>query len=120
MQREAILSEAREIASGEREHGLQSGIHDARAAHSREPSARYALIGGARRDPARAGAALPRAAPQRAAVPRPHGGRALGDGRCCSRASLIAILTTLGIVLSLLFESLRFFQLVPADVPVRH
>ena len=30
-------------------------------------------------------------------------------------ASLIAILTTLGIVLSLLFESLRFFRLVPPD-----
>ena len=35
-------------------------------------------------------------------------------------ASLIAILTTLGIVLSVLFESLRFFRLVSAtDVPVR-
>ena len=30
-------------------------------------------------------------------------------------ASLIAIFTTLGIVLSLLFESLRFFKLVPLD-----
>jgi phosphate transport system permease protein len=28
-------------------------------------------------------------------------------------ASLIAILTTLGIILSLLFESLRFFSMVP-------
>ena len=30
-------------------------------------------------------------------------------------ASLIAIFTTLGIVLSLLFESLRFFRLVPVS-----
>ena len=35
----------------------------------------------------------------------------MGDGLLVA-ASLLAILTTLGIVLSLLFESLRFFNLV--------
>jgi phosphate transport system permease protein len=114
MQREAILGEAREIAHGDREAGFNpesSGL----APRFREAESRYAVAGVAVAVLLAFGAAafaLPRTAPQfraRTSVERWLMGLLLA-------ASLIAILTTLGILLSLLFESLRFFKLVsPAE-----
>ena len=111
MQRDSILSEAREIAHGEREQGFnpQSStiaprIHDAER--------RYALIGGA----VALLAALVAGALALRRV-RPDFRARTGVERwvliVLFAASLIAILTTLGILLSLMFESLRFFRLYP-------
>jgi phosphate transport system permease protein len=110
MARDAILGEAREIAAGEREVGFNPES-SALAPIYAASMAKYAALGGgiailialtggffALR---RIGADF-RA---RTGVERWMMGLLLG-------ASLIAILTTLGIVLSLLFESLRFFKLV--------
>ena len=110
MTRETILSEAREIASGEREAGFNAESSELAPIYA-EANSRYAAIGGGvALVIALAGAFLSmrrvgvdfRA---RSGVERWAMGLLLG-------ASLIAILTTLGIVLSLLFESLRFFNLV--------
>ena len=111
MQRESILSEAREIAHGQREAGF-STESAALAPRIRSAETRFALIGGlATLALALAAAflALRRGAPEfRARV---------GVERWLMivlfAASLIAILTTLGILLSLMFESLRFFKLYP-------
>ena len=112
MQRESILSEAHEIADGEREQGFipeSSTI----APRVREEQSRFALMGGATAiliALVAAGLALRRSAPEfraRAGVER-------WVMAVLFAASLIAILTTLGILLSLLFESLRFFRLYPA------
>jgi phosphate transport system permease protein len=111
MQRESILSEARDIAHGDLQQGFNpesSGL----APRFREAETRYALLGGAAAvliALAAAAFALRRSAPQfRARV---------GVERWLMvvlfAASLIAILTTLGILLSLMFESLRFFKLYP-------
>ena len=110
MARDTILAEARDIASGAIEAGFNPES-TALAPIVAEASARYAAIGG--------GIAI---------VLALVGGffalRKVGvDFRARSKvervvlgllliASLIAVLTTLGIVLSLLFESLRFFRLV--------
>jgi phosphate transport system permease protein len=112
MQRNAILDEARQIAHGEIAAGFnpESGPLAPRIS---EAEGRYAGIGGI-------GAIL---------VALGAGGILLlrkRDSQFRARtkvekwmngllllASLIAIFTTLGIVLSLLFESLRFFKLVP-------
>ena len=111
MQREAILVEAREIANGQREAGFnpESTTIAPRYAEARS---RYATIGGSF-------AIL---------ISLVAGGLAMRRTRLEFRArtgverwmmallvaaSLIAILTTLGIVLSLMFESLRFFQRIP-------
>ena len=81
MQRETILSEAREIAHGEREAGLQPRIRR-RSRRAFDRSRERAL----RRSAARVaillalGAAAFALAPQRAAVPRAHRGRAMADG----------------------------------------
>ncbi|WP_294124135.1 phosphate ABC transporter permease subunit PstC [Sphingomonas sp.] len=108
--RETILTEAEEIATGEREAGFNPES-TALAPIYKEASSRFATIGGAI-----------------AIVVSLVGGffamrRVRVDFRARTgverwmmillvAASLIAILTTLGIVLSLLFESLRFFKLV--------
>jgi phosphate transport system permease protein len=110
MQRDTILTEAREIATGEREAGFNPESTELAPVYA-EATAKYAVIGGGIcLLVALAGAFLSmrrinvdfRA---RSGVERWLMGVLIG-------ASLIAILTTLGIVLSLLFESLRFFKLV--------
>jgi phosphate transport system permease protein len=110
MQRDSILSEAKEIAAGERDAGFNPES-EGLVPRFREAGGRYSTLGGA------------------LAIFLAIGGAALAfrrvkvDFRARSQverwvmgllvgASLIAILTTLGIVLSLLFESLRFFHLV--------
>ena len=113
MQRESILAEAREIANGEREAGFNPESASI-APRIRSAESRFALMGGAAALLAgllAAGLALRRSSPQFRAR---HGVErwlmVLLFG-----ASLIAILTTLGILLSLMFESLRFFRLYPVD-----
>ena len=112
MQRESILSEAREIADGEREQGFNPRILDARAPNPRRREPAIALIGGAVAICVAllaAGLALRRSAPQF----RARTGVERWVMVVLFAASLIAILTTLGILLSLMFESLRFFRLYP-------
>jgi phosphate transport system permease protein len=110
MARDTILGEAREIAAGEREAGFNPES-SALAPVYAEATAKYAGLGGGIAILiALAGGffALRRIGADfraRSGVERWLMGLLLG-------ASLIAILTTLGIVLSLLFESLRFFNLV--------
>ncbi len=110
MQRSAILSEAQEIAAGQREAGFNPESAELAPLYASE-SARFATVGGAAALVlALAGAffALRRIGVDfraRSGVERWVMGLLVG-------ASLIAILTTLGIVLSLLFESIRFFNLV--------
>src|SRR3954452_9302779 len=111
MQRESILSEAREIASGEREQGFnpESG---ALAPRIRSETERFALIGGSAAMFVALAAGLlasRRTAPQF----RARRGVERWLVIVVLAASLIAVLTTLGILLSLLFESLRFFRLYP-------
>ncbi len=113
MQRESILSEAREIANGEREQGFNPESSTI-APRIRAAQSRFALMGGATAiliALVAAALALRRSAPEfraRAGVERWAMVALLA-------ASLIAILTTLGILLSLMFESLRFFRLYPAQ-----
>ena len=110
MQRNAILGEAREIAHGDRSVGfnpqsatLAPRIHDAEGRYG-------ALGGGFAIIAALAGAGI---ALRRVGVDfRARAGVERWVLGLLVAASLIAILTTLGIVLSLLFESLRFFKLV--------
>ena len=111
MQRDAILTEAREIAAGQREAGFNpeaSGL----APRFKDAQNRYTLIGGglALAIAGIAGAlALRRSRPKfraRTGVERWMMILLVG-------ASLVAILTTLGILLSLMFETLRFFSMVP-------
>ena len=110
MQRNAVLREAREIASGQREQGF-----DARSAAIapvyKSARTRYSTIGAvAALLLAFAGGAFAftRLSPSFRARTRVE--RLVMAALLI--ASLVAILTTLGIVLSLLFESLRFFRLV--------
>ena len=111
MQRDSILSEAREIANGEREQGFNPESPQL-APRIRAEESRYALFGGAAAIVVAliaAAVALRRGSPQfraRAGVER-------WVMIMLFAASLIAILTTLGILLSLMFESLRFFKLYP-------
>lgn len=111
MQRETILSEAREIARGEREAGFNPESSTL-APRFEEAEGRFATIGGGvciLLALATAAYALRKSSPQfraRTGVERWLMALLLA-------ASLIAILTTLGILLSLMFESLRFFKLVP-------
>lgn len=111
MQRDSILTEAREISRGQREAGFNpesTGL----APRFAEAENRYSAIGGGIAIILAIGAAalaLRRTAPEfraRTGVERWVTGLLVA-------ASLLAILTTLGILLSLMFESLRFFQLVP-------
>jgi len=111
MQREAILLEAREIARGEREAGFNpesTGL----APRFAEAEGRFGAIGGGIAlliALAGALAALRRSAPEF----RARSGVERWVMALLVAASLIAILTTLGILLSLMFESLRFFSMVP-------
>ena len=108
--RDTILTEAREIATGEREAGFNPESAELAPIFA-SASARYAGIGGAIAIViALVGGYLSMRRIKvdfraRTGVERWAMGLLVG-------ASLIAILTTLGIVLSLLFESLRFFNLV--------
>jgi phosphate transport system permease protein len=111
MQRQSILSEAREIANGEREQGFNPQSSTL-APRIRDAESRYALMGGAVALVVAligAGLALRRTAPQF----RARTGVERWLMIVLLAASLIAILTTLGILLSLMFESLRFFKLYP-------
>ncbi len=110
MQRNVILAEAKEIASGQRTIGFNPESTTL-APVMKDAMARYSLAGGAVAILiALAGAflSLRRLGVQfraRTAVERWVMGLLVA-------ASMIAILTTLGIVLSLLFESVLFFQKV--------
>ena len=110
MQRDTILAEARDIADGKIEDGFNPASKPL-APRFREAEGRYGALGGGLAILAAlagAGFALRRVGLDfraRAGVERWVMALLVG-------ASLIAILTTLGIVLSLLFESLRFFKLV--------
>jgi phosphate transport system permease protein len=112
--RETILSEAREIAKGEREAGFNPESTSLAPIYA-AASSKYASIGGA--------IAIAIAlvggffAMRRVRVDfRARSGVERWMMVLLVAASLLAILTTLGIVLSLLFESLRFFKLVsPAE-----
>ena len=108
--RETILGEAQEIAADERETGFNPES-SALAPIYAAASAKYAAVGGAIAITlALAGAFL---AMRRIRVEfRARSGVERWMMVLLVAASLIAILTTLGIVLSLLFESLRFFKLV--------
>jgi phosphate transport system permease protein len=110
MQRESIMSEARQIANGEIESGFNPESTQL-APRFAEAERRYGAIGGGvALMLAIAGAAL---AFRRIGVDfRARSGVERWVMALLLAASLIAILTTLGIVLSLLFESLRFFNLV--------
>ena len=111
MQREAILSEARDIASGAIEAGFNpevrracAGVRRGRGAAGGRSAARWRII------LALAGAFI---AMRRVRIDfRARNGVERWIMVLLVGASLIAILTTLGIVLSLLFESLRFFGMV--------
>jgi phosphate transport system permease protein len=109
-QRETILTEAREIAEGVRPGGFYSQSNEIAPVYE-SALGRYGLIGavGAFLLAFAGGAfAFSRVSPAfraRTRVERLVMGTLLV-------ASLIAVLTTLGIVLSLLFESLRFFSMV--------
>jgi phosphate transport system permease protein len=114
MQRAAILTEARQIAHGERVSGYNPESTELAPRYS-EAEQRYGLAGSAVAILLVLGSAflaLRRPGAQfraRTAVERWLTGILIA-------ASMIAILTTLGIVLSLLFESLRFFSMVsPVD-----
>ena len=111
MQRDAILSEAREIAAGQREAGFNAESSQL-APRFKTAQDRFTLIGGGialALAGLAAGLALRRSRPKfraRTGVERWMMILLVG-------ASLVAILTTLGILLSLMFESLRFFSMIP-------
>jgi phosphate transport system permease protein len=114
MQRDTILAEARQIAHREIEAGFNPES-TALAPRVAEAEGRYAAIGGIAAILIALGSGgimllrkRDRGFRARTSVERWIKGLLVG-------ASLIAIFTTLGIVLSLLFESLRFFQLVPVS-----
>jgi phosphate transport system permease protein len=108
--RETILTEAREIATGEREAGFNPESTDLAPVYA-ETSVKYAAAGGGISILiALVGAFF---AMRRIRVDfRARTGVERWLMGLLLAASLLAILTTLGIVLSVLFESLRFFQLV--------
>ena len=108
--RETILTEAREIATGEREAGFNPESTDLAPVYA-EASVKYAAVGGGISILiALVGAFF---AMRRIRVDfRARTGVERWLMGLLLAASLLAILTTLGIVLSVLFESLRFFQLV--------
>lgn len=111
MQRESILSEAREIASGEREQGFNPQSSTL-APRIRDAQGHFALVGGAiALVVALVGAAV--ALRRSSSEFRARTGVERWVMIVLFAASLIAILTTLGILLSLMFESLRFFKLYP-------
>ncbi|WP_420030904.1 phosphate ABC transporter permease subunit PstC [Sphingomonas flavescens] len=113
MQRDAIVAEATDIAHGRLQQGYNAQSTTL-APRVRDAEQSYALIGGLAAIAAglvAAGLALRRSAPQF----RARTGVERWLMVLLFAASLIAILTTLGILLSLMFESLRFFRLVPVQ-----
>ncbi|MBA3576908.1 MAG: phosphate ABC transporter permease subunit PstC [Sphingomonas sp.] len=110
IQRESIIQEAREIAAGQRETGFNPQSSELAPVYA-STQARYSTAGGlVAIMVALLGAffALRRLGVEfraRNSVERWMMALLLG-------ASLVAVLTTLGIVLSLMFESLRFFSMV--------
>src|SRR6476659_2080197 len=113
MQRESIISEATEIADGEREQGFNPQSSSL-APRIRSAEQHYALYGGAAAilvALAAAALAIRRSKPQF----RARAGVELWVMIMLLVASLIVILTALGILLSLMFESLRFFRLYPVQ-----
>jgi phosphate transport system permease protein len=111
MQRESILSEANDIASGAIEQGFNPESSTL-APRIRAENSRFGLMGGVAAILAALGAAgfaVRRSAPEF----RARTGVERWVMAMLFTASLIAILTTLGILLSLMFESLRFFKLYP-------
>ncbi|QDP19222.1 phosphate ABC transporter permease subunit PstC [Sphingomonas xanthus] len=110
LQRDSILSEAREIATGERSVGFNPEASELAPIFA-AAAGRYALAGSAVAILIALGGAF--FAMRRVNVDfRARSGVEKLVMALLVGASLIAILTTLGIVLSLLFESLRFFNLV--------
>jgi phosphate transport system permease protein len=111
MQRESILSEAGDIASGRIEQGFNPESSTL-APRIRAEQSRFAIFGGTAAIAAAllAGAFALR---RRGAEFRARTGVERWLMLVLFAASLIAILTTLGILLSLMFESLRFFRLYP-------
>lgn len=111
MQREAILSEAQGIADGSREAGFYPESATI-APVIRNAQSRFGLFGGALALVV-AVAAAAFALRRSSANFRARTGVERWMMILLFSASLIAILTTLGIFLSLMFESLRFFRLYP-------
>jgi len=111
MQRESILSEAGDIASGRIEQGFNPESSTL-APRIRAEQSRFAIFGSTAAIAAAllAGAFALR---RRGAEFRARTGVERWLMLVLFAASLIAILTTLGILLSLMFESLRFFRLYP-------
>ncbi len=110
IQRESILGEAQDIARGKIEAGFNPES-TALAPRYREANGKYAAIGGAFAllvALAGAGFAVTRIKFEF----RARSGVERWVMLLLMAASTVAILTTLGIVLSLLFESLRFFGMV--------
>ena len=113
MQREAILSEARGIAEGSSEAGFNPESATI-APVIRAAESRFAWLGAALVLVVAVAAAA--FALRRSNVDfRARTGVERWMMILLFSASLIAILTTLGIFLSLMFESLRFFRLYPVD-----
>ncbi|MEO5611961.1 MAG: phosphate ABC transporter permease subunit PstC [Sphingomicrobium sp.] len=113
MQRESILSEAKGMASGDIESGFNPESSTL-VPRFTEAETRFATIGGGIAILlafASAAFALRRTSAQF----RARTGVERWLMVVLVAASLIAILTTLGILLSLMFESLRFFKLVPVN-----
>jgi phosphate transport system permease protein len=110
IQRESILGEAQDIARGKIEAGFNPES-TALAPRYHEANGKYAAIGGAfALLVALAGAAF--AVTRVKFEVRARSGVERWVMLLLMAASTVAILTTLGIVLSLLFESLRFFGMV--------
>ena len=111
--RNAIISEARQIANREIEAGFNPAS-TALAPRVREAEKRYAGIGAIAAILIALGTAGVVLLRRRDRDFRARTSVEVWMKGLLIAASLIAIFTTLGIVLSLLFESLRFFQMVPA------
>jgi phosphate transport system permease protein len=112
MQRQAILDEARQIAHGEIEAGFNPESTTI-APRIKEAEGRYGSIGAIGAILVALGAAGIILLRKRSREFRARTAVERWMNAVLLIASLIAIFTTLGIVLSLLFESLRFFRLVP-------
>ena len=109
MLRATILTEAREIAAGDREAGFNPESSELAPIYA-SASARYSAFGAIAIAIAMLGAFL---SMRRIKVDfRARSGVERWALGLLVAASLIATLTTLGIVLSLLFETLRFFEMV--------
>ena len=114
MQRQAILDEARQIAHGEIEAGFNSESTTI-APRIEEAEGRYGSLGAIGAILVALGGAGVMLLRRRDREFRARTAVERWMSALLLVASLIAIFTTLGIVLSLLFESLRFFKLVPLD-----